>query len=484
MQKLFSNSGKVFLVLMALAFLMRIFSFFRSVLDHDESTYIIIADALRHGQVYLRDVVDTKPIGIFLLFGLFQFLFGKSILMIRIIAAIWVAVTGWMIYLVHRQLLVPASASSSFNPAPVASGMIYVFIISIYSAYGLSPNTELFFNLFTITALYCTLTKKSIVFFLLSGFLLGLGFIIKYVVLFDAIAIGIFYLWIQVYEKNKLKDGLVRCVLMGIGFLIPFLVDWMYYRHLGLGETFTYFTFKLSGMYMMKPGWTADLKFVFTFYWNFFPVIIWFFYCIWDWRTVGSRILVLGTIWSILVTAIILIPGRLYPHYFVQFMLPLSLLSGSFFDPLRPVVRGLAWIRKPAIGYSLLFLTLLINTLVQKAKFYDRPDYPREVAAYLTSRLEPGDVLYTGDYNHIIYQLTGTSSPTPYIHSSLIWMPVNAYALKINQKEEFEKILNQKPRFILIRYPLHEDNPIHEILQNSYRVVKLFSTEVMVYERN
>src|SRR6187431_504425 len=71
-------------LLTGLAIILRFFTFFRSVIDHDESTYIVIADALLYGDVYFRDVIDTKPIGIFGLFALFLTVFGKSIFMIRL----------------------------------------------------------------------------------------------------------------------------------------------------------------------------------------------------------------------------------------------------------------------------------------------------------------------------------------------------------------------------------------------------------------
>jgi 4-amino-4-deoxy-L-arabinose transferase-like glycosyltransferase len=117
-------------MLTGLSLVMRFFSFFPSVMDHDESTYLVIADALREGKVYLRDVIDTKPIGIFTLFAAFQILFGKSIIVLRIITAIWIALTAWMLYLAHRELI-KDSPGYQHNPAPVASGVIYVFIISI-----------------------------------------------------------------------------------------------------------------------------------------------------------------------------------------------------------------------------------------------------------------------------------------------------------------------------------------------------------------
>ncbi|MGB3078083.1 MAG: hypothetical protein WBB31_03325 [Saprospiraceae bacterium] len=482
MLKYLTKPWTILTVFTAFALMMRLFSFFPSVINHDESTYILIADALRRGQVYLKDVMDTKPIGIFLLFAFFQILFGKAIIVIRVITAVWVAFTGFMLYQTHRQF-VQSSTLTGYNSAPVASGIIYIFIASIYSTYGLSPNTELFFNLFTITGLYLILRYKSVVIFFLAGLVLGAGFMIKYVVLFDALAIGLFYLWLQVRSGKSWHFWLLRCSLLALGFMIPFGVVWFWYRQLDLGETFWFYSFELSGRYVLKPIWYEYINFVFNCFLSFLPVVIWFFYCIWNWRNTETDLPVLSSLWAMFIMFIILWPGRFFSHYFVQFMVPLSLLGGSFFDPRRIPGRAFAWMRKPVVGYPLLGLLIIANVAAQKIIFYDRKDYPGEVAAYLNTRLQPGEIIYTGDYEQIIYHLTGTSSPTPYIHSSLIWLAANNNTLKINQAEEFEKILNKNPRFILINYPLMENNPLYIKLQKSYTVAKTFDKEVIVYER-
>ncbi len=482
MQKLFSSSWKVLLVLSGFSLVMRFFSFYPSVIDHDESTYIIIADALRRGQVYLRDIFDTKPIGIFVLFAIFQTFFGKTIIAIRFITAIWIGITGWMIFKTHH-LFLENNAKTIFNPAPLASGTIYVFMTSMFTLYGLSPNTELFFNLFTITSLYIILRHKGIGWYFLAGLLLGLGFIIKYVVLFDAIALGLFFIWQQVLAKKSWSYWLMRCVVMGAAFLIPFLVIWGYYRSLGLNDTFLFYSFELSGRYMIKNGWHDYLSYILNSFRSFLPVLIFFIYCLFHWRTTGPALPFLALLWGVLDLIVILLPGKFFPHYFIQLMVPLSLLAGSFFDPRRSPGKMLSWIRKPTIGYPLMVLIVVLSMIFHKKIFYDKKDYPREVAAYLNQRLQPGDVLYTGDYHHIIYLLTGTHSPTPYLHSSLLWLPENSKALNINADDEMNKILLQKPRFILIRWPLHQNNPLYETLITSYHVVKTFDWEVMVYER-
>jgi 4-amino-4-deoxy-L-arabinose transferase-like glycosyltransferase len=468
-------------MLIGFSLLMRFFSFFLSVMDHDESTYLVIAAALNEGKVYLRDVIDTKPIGIFTLLAGFQILFGKSIIVFRIITTIWIALTAWMLYLTHRELIKDSPGYRS-NPAPIASGVIYVFIISIFTFYGISPNTEHFFNLFTITALFLILRYQGVGWVFLAGVLLGLGFMIKYVVLFDALAIGLFYLWRQVSSRQKIVYWFSRCALMAVGFSIPFLCVWTYYRQLGMEETFMFYSFELSGRYIINPPWYEYIRYVMDGLLRFLPVTVWFIFCSWHWRTTGIGLPLFSWGWGILVIFIILLPGKLFAHYFIQFMLPFSLLAGSFFDSRRTPGRALAWMRKPAIGYPIVAVLILINMAFQKSDNFDKVDYPRQVAAYLNTQLQPGDILYTANAPQIIYLLTGTSSPTPYVHPSLIWDENNSQALGIERNEEWNKILLQKPRFILIKNNLRPDNPMLPALDTVYQQVQIFGKDLVLYE--
>jgi 4-amino-4-deoxy-L-arabinose transferase-like glycosyltransferase len=481
-QQLFSAPWKVLTLLTGLALVMRFFSFFPSVIDHDESTYILIADAIRQGQVYLRDVIDTKPIGIFLLFAVFQSVFGKAIITIRIITAIWVALTAWVLYLTHRKLLRPDQDSDS-NGAPVASGIIYVFVTSVYTFYGVSPNTELFFTLCTISALLLLLTFSQSVWFGMAGLLLGMGFLIKYVVVFDAIALGLFYIGHQITSGRTWGFVLSRMLVMGFGFMLPILGVWMYYYFYDLDQTFWFFFFGLSGRYFIDPPWHAYLIYLGDTFLRFLPVSVWFFYCLWDRRSTGHHLVTLGWLWGGLVMIIILLPGKLFGHYYIQFLLPMSLVAGSFFDPGRHPPPVLAWMRRPTIGYPLLVLILLVSLFFQKTDYVDKPDYPKEVAAFLNTHLLPGDILYTGDYHPIVYHLTGTKSPTPYIHRSLVWGDDNNEALQIRKMEEWEKIMVLEPRFILLQHPVHDLNPLYALIQHTYRVTYRIEGQVEVFER-
>jgi len=480
--QLFSSPLRVLAAFTGFALLLRFLSFFTSVIDHDESTYIVIAAALLDGKVYWRDVIDTKPIGIFTLFAIFQAIFGKSIIIIRLLTTIWIALTAWILYLVHRKLL-PASAPDVYNSGPVASGILYVLMTSIFTFFGVSPNTELFFILFTVFALWIIIKHQHAVWFFLAGLLLGMGFMIKYVVLFDAVALGLFFIWKQVMERKSWTYWLTRCVWMGIGFLLPVLITWWYYRQLGMEDTFMFFTFELSGRYFHHPPISNYFVFLLDCFARYLPITFWFLYCAGKWRVTGPSLPVLSVLWGGLALIIVLVPGKFFGHYFIQVMAPMSLLAGSFFDRRREVPKWLRWMRKPAFIYPALIVLVLINMGFQKADFIDKRDYPREVAAFLKERLQPGDILYTGNYHHITYLLTSTSSPTPYVHRSLMWDAENIKAINIDQDVELEKILLQKPRFILTGKSLPTDNILSSTLASSYKVIKTFDQKATVYER-
>ena len=476
------QSFKALGILTGVALIMRVLSFFPSVIDHDESTYILIGEALLQGDIYWRDVIDTKPIGIFGVYAILQLLFGKSIFILRLAATLWIALTAWMLYHVHGHLN-GQTTERHLDFAPLASGLIYIFMTSVFTFFGLSPNTEIFFTLFTIIALFIILRHDGYLWLFAAGVLLGIGFMIKYVVLFDALALGFIYLLEKLLRRKPWTYWLWRCAVMALGFLIPFSLTWYYYNSIGMAKEFDFFTFQLSAAYFVDVNWQLNLLYVIDCLARFFPVTLWFFYCTWHWRTTGIEMPVLSWAWGAAVLVIILLPGKLFYHYFIQMMLPLSLLAGSFFDHRRHPKRWLAWMRKSSIGYPLLIVGMLVILYFQKKDFIDKRDYPKEVAEWLKPRLQEGDKIYTGNYHQIIYFLTGTQSPTPYVHSSLIWDEKNNTALGIDRAETCAKILDQNPRFVLMSKKLPADNPMLETLSNKYHLPVFFEKEVYIYER-
>ena len=464
----------IFLLFLGVALLLRFFSFFPSVINHDESTYIVISDTLLAGYTYQADYIDTKPAGIFLLYALLQLLMGKSILLLRIAAAATLAATSFFLYRAKRSF-------GSRPAAAFAAGMMYLFLNSIFTYYGVSPNTETFFNLFTALALWIYCSRPALWAYFIAGLSLGLGFVIKYVVLFDGIAFGLFLLWQARQGQGRWAAAWSKILLLALGAALPFLAVIAYYQHIGHLEEFWFYTFIVSGRYIESKGILDNLTFFLDFTLRFLPVSLFFFYALFS-RKVHLPSRQFGSLWAVLALMAVLLPGKLFGHYFIQFMLPFCFLAGEFFAiPRETLPKGLRWLRQPKIAYPLLGLLLVSNLFLQYKDYYLKPDYPRQVAAFLAPQLAADDIVYTRN-DQITYHLLGKLPPLPYVHPSLFWEAQHLAALEISREKEIQKLKDQHPRFMIFRNPEYA-LPFTEFLEKEYRLVKVIGERVSIYER-
>ena len=461
-----------FLIFLGTAFLLRIFSFFPSVINHDESTYIVIADALLRGQTYWVDVIDIKPLGIFLIYAALLKMGGGSIFLLRLFTAVWVAGTAYFLYRA-------AKAWQADENAARASGVLYIFMCSLFTFYGVSPNTELYYTLFNALALWLILAFPQRMWGALgAGLCLGAGFMIKYTVAFDALAMGLMLIWLFWQAKAPFFRLLLQGILMIAAFLvIPLLVYWTY-RSWGLEEVFLHYTFGVGGAYPAELSVGNRALFFLDFLLRFLPISLAFGWGLY-WR---AKPWILACIWAACVLVAINVQGKPFGHYFIQMMLPVAWLAGTFYTRDLPKPRWIAplfQLRNGAIVLSLLFL---VNLFLQKKDYLDKPDHARETANYLRPLLLPDDQIYLGNYHQIVYHLLDQESPTPYVHRSLIWEKRHRAVLRISLNQELARIQKINPRFVVFQ-PELPDEPAAKAFLFRYREIKKIRDKAVVYER-
>lgn len=119
------------LFLGGLSTILRGLAFFPSVIGHDahdESTYLVIAEALTRGQSLYLDGWDTKPPGVyFALAGILQGV--TSVPAIRFVGALIIAATGWLIAFAHFRI-------TGHRVASLLTGCFYVVCLSVLLFYG------------------------------------------------------------------------------------------------------------------------------------------------------------------------------------------------------------------------------------------------------------------------------------------------------------------------------------------------------------
>lgn len=99
------NLVLVSICLLAFTFFIRLPFFFNIVIDWDESTFILMAQSLLDGHLPYTDLWEIKPPLLFLPYAAAIALLGKSIVSVRILGALFVALTAILTYLIGRKLL-------------------------------------------------------------------------------------------------------------------------------------------------------------------------------------------------------------------------------------------------------------------------------------------------------------------------------------------------------------------------------------------
>jgi 4-amino-4-deoxy-L-arabinose transferase-like glycosyltransferase len=475
--KPWANGALILLVLLAVW--LRAGTFGLSVINHDESTYLLIGKALWQGDTYLLDAYDTKPLGIFLIYAALYALSGGSIWLLRLAVAVVVGLTAWLLYrLSWRATGQPAVAW--------AAALGYLLLTSTFKFYGLSPNTELFFVPLAIAAVLLVWPHpRPWWMYGLAGLLLGLGFVIKYVIAADALALGLLLLWRAARDGDWRRSIWQRCVPMTLAFFVPFALVWGYYAQLGLLDNFLFYTFEVTSRYPVEASLGKRLLFVLEFFGRFFPFAILAILAYRERHRLDRRWQQFLLLWLTCTAVMTIVPGKTFGHYQIQMMPPLALLAASFFSSERQQGRWLRtafahWYRP---GMLLTLILLLLVLPLSLWLYYGRkPDYPRVVMEQIQPYLGEQGHVYTGNYHHIIYHLLDQPPPTPYVHSSLLFYDHHVRALDIDLQAEAAKILNPAalPAVVLLRTE-HPDNALTAAIFDRYILRDTLPDKVLLF---
>lgn len=474
------HSSGIFLLFVVLSVTLRFFSFFPVLLDHDESTYLEIAREMVEGKMLYVDLIDIKPPGIFLIYAFFQLVFGHSIFVMRLLVALLIALTSFMIFKTN-QLFIP------HKRVAIAGGLIYIFFVSTWTRYGVSPNIELFFNLFTISSLYVLMKRDHWLNFLGAGLLMGAGFIIKYVVLFDFAAFLLFFLIraLRRPERSTFRRLMFMLVISFAAFLGPFILVNLYFLLTGHFEVFAEIAYFTVARYPKQLIPWDMVRFVMDFYLLFLPIHLMFFYVLFNkslWRKAGTDLPLLSVIWVVFVLVSVTITGNHFTHYFIQVMLPVSLFSGFFFHPDNHLPFPVFRLTRGGPGLIILASLCIVIVLFSRRDHFRVPDTPEVIAEYLKPRMQEADVLYVANNFHILYYLLEKDCPTPYVHPSLLTSPSHREALQVDLEKELQRIMYQKPKYILVQEKgRNQVDWLYPFLNEYYIVEMNFERRMVLY---
>jgi len=489
------KNTRVWLFLLVITFLLRFYSFLFSVIDWDESLYLLIAEAWSHGSIPYVEIWDQKPPGIYACYLVAKLMgFGDMLVGIRIMSVLMVSASAFLLYKIAEMML-PSAGWFSIAPA-------LLYITFSLNNQGLAANTEIFFIPFVLGGFYFVLRcidsewqfREQVHALVLSGLLVGIAFQIKYLVAFDLIALATGIVLLQWYhKKNKAILSVVKIgALIFAGFLIPNIAVALYFSYHGHLQDLLNATLSANVQHQTHGDFSL-VKTAGKFYLQFRDqILLWGSVVVACWWLVRGKLqddkkmivlFLLG--WLMLTVISASLTRKFYPHYFLQALPPLCLFFFLIFNQFLEAAQY----QTKRIIYSLLILFVGVATVLPVVEdtlltVYFRKvagnsywgDSSAEIADYIKNDLTANDYIFVAGGQPIIYYLSKAKIPTRFPYPPFFLDDHFRFVSGIDQEEEIKSILAKQPKFIITRklddnvfyqslepYLLQDYSEVHEI---------------------
>jgi len=460
----------------------RLPTFFRSVMDWDESLYFLMAEQWRAGHLPYTALWDNKPIGIYGVFVLFQSWFGDNVISIRIASVVFITVAAFAIFRIA--LTIPLSDPRFRQTAALFASISYV-VCSLTND-GLSANTEIFMACFTALAVWSARSNQAF----LAGLMFGMAFMTKYVVVFEfpAIAFALLALAPKVDFKSAARSGAVLIC----GAALPLLSTMALYAATGHFQQWLEDSVLSNFRRVDVPVSMQAVHYVFTIEllrWSplfLISLIMLAMAAAWLPRILGSGNFPLAARYNFFL-ALWLVGGCLgvasaksfFDHYFLQILPVMCVTLAWTLLHAAPFIRHHSRFRK-----ALLFAAVLAFPLIAAATAIAEAAIPlfalshghitlqRDTPSRIAHEIRPllaksagiptGGQIYVFDYQPIIYSLAGQTPPTKYAFPSVLTKCQLAHVAKVRAMHEINRILASNPEFIIRSlYPYQDPSVVN-----------------------
>ncbi len=481
------------LAILAIGFLMRM-AFVHEPLERDEGIYATIGQEILWQGIPYRDVIEMKPPGSFYLYALMISLAGPSLEGIRMLTALYALATTIAIYWFG------VIAAGSY------AGLWAAFFFAVFSGVpqlqGSSSNTEVFMLLPMVLAscfLLKSNSKRRYRDLMLSGLFAGIALFIKTVAApYVLLLCGTVFMktWSGSWSRGMLKDigfFLLPLACLGLG------IAGFFYWNGALEDLFYWnYTFLERYAISMSPGEYLQ-KFVamgqavlveHVLLWLLaIPTMLWII--------LHKRDLPHGftALWLLSTVVGVCMPGHYYPHYYIQLMPPLALLSGMGLSELWARSKRLRAFGTALVVCGIIFLAILDYKFyfvyspeeVVIAKYGEQGvlfSEAMELGHYLKANTAPDDYVFQWGFEPEIFFYANRRTPSRFI----LFYTVAASPDPWEAGEELKQSLMAKlPKYIIV-YRFFTTSPgyeqLREVLNAKYSPIDVRQDFVFLYKLN
>lgn len=445
---------KILLGILIITAVARIPSLFEPYWYGDEAIYLTLGEGVRQGLVLYKDIFDHKPPAIYLLAAA-----AGSVFWFRLILLFWSLISTVLFWELAKNLF-----GQKMKPVILATS-VFVFLTTIPLLEGNIANSEIFMIGPTIGAFLILLAakKQTPKRLLAAGLLFSLATLFKVPAALDFATLVVFWLFSLKLIKKELIKIAKDIALVTLGFLGPIFLTFLYfwlngafaqYLDVVWSQNLTYIsrwdvptvtlatTIAQAGLTTRVLIFVVVISFIFIFRKRFSPPSLF------------------TSLWFTFALFASLLSGRPYPHYLIQVVPPLALLTAL-------VVFGKEKYRFLPVPLLLLFLASLVFY-----KFYYYPvfSYYRNFLSFISGQQTKGQYLdYFDKRVATIYKLAKViNERTSRKDRVFIWgtapelyalsrrLPSGRYVTSFHikdfsgEEETLKALAQRRPRYIIV----------------------------------
>lgn len=446
-------------LLLVWCLLLRAPTLLRSVVDWDESVYLLMADQWNEGHVPYTTVWDHKPVGAYVLVKLALQIFGRNLLAMRALSALFVFLAARLIWAITARL------TGHRAPALLAAFAYPAFTLLLG---GTAANTEHYFIVFNLLGawllLRCYQTDPAgglrLAHVAGAGLAFGLAFQVKYLALPESLLFGATYLYLESRRAGS------RAVLAQAGLALacaalPSLLVFGYFAHEHAWAAFVDANFTANTRHVRGLDITKMVGSLID--WFRATAVIWLTVAI-AWlapiASAGDRAkwrkpALLLAAWVAVTLLESFSTGKFYDHYYLPTFAPLCVALG--------LMTSLLGVSDERARLGLVYGGLIaLLPLSETIKLQYRP-WSRErqsfggmdpqalIASKLNAHLRGGDHIFVGSGEPILYFLVHSRLPTKFVFPPFLLDPHFSTVANVDYQAEFRRVLAGAPRCIVAR---------------------------------
>jgi hypothetical protein len=433
-------------------------------LERDEGEYAYAGQLILQGIAPYKLAYNMKLPGTYAAYALIMAVFGQTAPGIHMGMIVVNAITVLLVFAVARHLLDDIAA--------VVSAICYALLSNSESVLGFAGHATHFVVLGAVAGIFYllkALDSKQPIDYLLSGFLMGVAFVMKQPGLVFA-AFGFFILLLREWRQLKSLPGLARLALYSTGAALPFGITCLLMLFSGNFGKMWYWTFAYASQYasstILWEGW--ENLFIMGAHVMEPSFLIWILALLglaalaWDPRYWKHASFMVG----LFVFSWFGVSAGFYfrPHYFILMFPALSLLAGIAVGSAENEISRL--ISKPAAVRSLvaaLFLVvagfsiylerdILFNMDLLSISHwaYGPSPFPEAevISKYLDQKMDKDATIAVLGSEPEIYFLAHRHSATGYIYVYPLFEP-QIYAQQM-QKDMAREIEGKSPQYVVL----------------------------------